>query len=47
MRVVHLEIACRADVRFWVLHVAEARFVDGFGAAGWLQGERLSTALAQ
>ncbi|HEY2592847.1 MAG TPA: pyridoxamine 5'-phosphate oxidase family protein [Chloroflexota bacterium] len=34
-----------ADFHFWVLRVAEARFVNGFGAAGWLSGERLSAAL--
>ncbi len=36
-----------ADFHFWVVRLAEARFVNGFGEAGWLQGERLSTALAR
>jgi putative heme iron utilization protein len=36
-----------ADFRFWVVQLAEARFVNGFGEAGWIQGERLSTALAR
>jgi putative heme iron utilization protein len=35
------------DFHFWVLRVAEARFVNGFGAAGWLEGERLSHALLE
>jgi hypothetical protein len=34
-----------ADFHLWVLRVAEARFVNGFGAAGWLSGEQLSAAL--
>jgi len=34
-----------ADFHFWILRVAEARYVNGFGAAGWLQGEQLSAAL--
>jgi len=36
-----------ADFHFWLLRIAEARFVNGFGAAGWLQGERLSSALLE
>ncbi len=36
-----------ADFHFWVLRVAEARYVNGFGAAGWLQGGQLHAALAQ
>jgi hypothetical protein len=35
------------DFHLWILHVAEARFVNGFGDMGWLEGDRLRTALAE
>ena len=35
------------DFHLWVLRLTEARFVNGFGDMGWLQGERLLTALAE
>lgn len=34
-----------ADFHLWRLHVTEGRFVNGFGAMGWLSGERLRQAL--
>jgi putative heme iron utilization protein len=33
------------DFRLWVLHVEEARYVNGFGEMGWLEGDRLRAAL--
>ena len=36
-----------ADFHLWVLHVTEARFVNGFGDMGWLQGDRLRAGLAE
>ena len=33
------------DFRLWVLRVSEARFVNGFGDMGWLEGDRLRAAL--
>jgi hypothetical protein len=36
-----------ADFHLWVLHVDEARFVNGFGDMGWLAGNRLRSALAK
>jgi putative heme iron utilization protein len=34
------------DFCFWVLRVSQARFVQGFGDMGWLEGDGLRTALA-
>jgi hypothetical protein len=34
------------DFRLWVLRVEEARFVNGFGEMGWLEGDRLRAALS-
>jgi len=34
------------DFRLWVLRVAEARFVNGFGDMGWLEGDRLRAAIS-
>ena len=33
------------DFKLWVLEPAQARFVNGFGDMGWLEGDRLRTAL--
>jgi putative heme iron utilization protein len=35
------------DFHLWVLHLEEARYVNGFGDMGWLSGDRLRMALAQ
>jgi len=34
-----------ADFHVWVLHLTEARFVNGFGDMGWLSGDRLHAAM--
>jgi putative heme iron utilization protein len=34
------------DFRVWVLRLNAARFVNGFGEMGWLEGDRLRLALA-
>jgi heme iron utilization protein len=34
-----------ADFRVWVLEPSNARFVNGFGDMGWLEGDRLRAAL--
>lgn len=34
------------DFHLWLLHVAEARFVNGFGDMGWLEGAPLRAALS-
>jgi putative heme iron utilization protein len=34
------------DFRMWRLNVSEARYVSGFGAMGWLEGETVRAALA-
>jgi putative heme iron utilization protein len=34
------------DFHVWVLRVTRARFVNGFGDMGWLEGNRLRAALA-
>jgi heme oxygenase (biliverdin-IX-beta and delta-forming) len=35
------------DFHLWVLRIREARFVNGFGDMGWLEGNRLRAALAE
>jgi putative heme iron utilization protein len=40
------EFAGLGDFHMWVLHVSEARFVNGFGDMGWLGGDKLRAALA-
>ena len=40
------EFAGLGDFHVWVLHVSEARFVNGFGDMGWLGGDKLRAALA-
>jgi putative heme iron utilization protein len=34
-----------SDFKFYVLNVTEARYVSGFGDMGWLEGEKLRSAL--
>jgi len=41
------EFAGLGDFNVWVLHVSEARFVNGFGDMGWLGGNKLRAALAE
>ena len=35
------------DFRLYVLHILEARFVNGFGDMGWLAADRLRAQLAR
>jgi putative heme iron utilization protein len=39
------EYVALGDFHFWRLNVSEARFVNGFGDMGWLDGARLRNAL--
>jgi heme oxygenase (biliverdin-IX-beta and delta-forming) len=39
------EYIALGDFKVWVLEPAQARFVNGFGDMGWLEGDRLRAAL--
>jgi hypothetical protein len=41
-----LQYLALGDFRLYVLHLLEARFVNGFGDMGWLGADRLRAQLA-